>query len=195
MVYASFAPKKSYVVEEGYVRLVFTQPDGHQVTRLLLGQGALFGSRPFSPDTFKSEELAMVSGKTVVLEIDRAEMEEASHRDGAFRQVLLESLATQMQFLDRRLQWQLKSPLQARIAMILADLMCFAGGPCGHRGQGHFVDVRMTHEEFAELAGAARPTASTILKDLRDQGAIDYTRAHICVLDLDVLTRIAESDP
>lgn len=193
LVYASFAPGKLYVVERGYVRLVLTQSDGRQLTRMLLGQGALFGDLPFSPVTFKSEELAVVSGATQVLEINRAEVEQVSRRDGEFRQLLLECLATRMQFLDRRLQWQLTSPLLTRVAMILADLMCFAGGRCSHHGQGQLVDIRMTHEEFAELADAARPTVSVILEDLRDQEIIQYHRSYLCLLDLDALRHIAES--
>lgn len=193
LVYSSYTPGKLYVVERGYVRLVFIQSDGHQLTRMLLGQGALFGDLPYSPATFKSEELAIVNGESGVLEIERAEMEEISRRDGEFRQLLLESLATQMQFLDRRLQWQMRSPLDARVAMILADLVCFSGATCHHYKGGHFVDVRMTHEEFSELVSAARPTVSAILKGLSDQGIIGYTRSHLCLLDIDVLRRIAES--
>lgn len=193
LVYTSFAPGKLYVVARGYVRLVFTQSDGRQLTRMLLGQGALFGDLPFSPVTLKSEELAVVSGASCVLEINRAEVEELSRRDGEFRQVLLESLAIRMQFLDRRLQWELRSPLLTRVAMILADLMYFAGGRCGHHGQGQLVDIRMTQEEFAELADAARPTVSAILKDLRDQKVIGYHRSYLCLLDVEALERITES--
>lgn len=192
LVYTSWPAEKVYVIERGYVRLVFPQPSGRYVTRMILGRGALFGDLPFTPDTFKSEELAVVSGPSCLIEIARAKMETISRRDGNFRQLLLNLLAVQMHFLDRRLQWQLRSPLKARIAMMLADMLCFAGGPC-HHGHGRLVDVRLTHEELSEVAAAARPTVSAILEKLRDSSIISYTKSHICLIDINALRLVAES--
>lgn len=193
LVYEAFTPGKTYAIESGYVRLVSTEASGRYFTRSLLGAGAIWGDLPFGLTTFQNAEAAVANGMAIVLELDRVSIERASKADVNLRQGLLETYGHQLHFLDRRLQWQLVSPLQRRVAMALVDLMCFEGRPCNH-GRGYVVDVRMTHEEFSELVGASRPNVSAIMKTLRDQDVLSYTRAYVCVRDLDALSRIAALD-
>lgn len=193
LVYESFMPGKTYVIEAGYVRIVSAEASGRYVTRLLLGAGGIWGDLPFGLTTFQNAESAVTNGTAIVLEFDRSSIEKASRIDESLRQGLLETYGHQLHFLDRRLQWQLTSPLQKRVAMALVDLMCFEGRPCNH-GFGYVVDVRMTHEELSELVGASRPNVSAIMKALSDQGVLSYRRAYVCVRDLDALGRIAVPD-
>lgn len=192
IVYESSGSGKVYVIETGYVRLISPQPDGRHAVRAIMGRGALFGDIPFRPTIYKSEELAITSGTSSLLELDRAALEAAACHDQELRQLLLEIYGAQWEFLDRRLQWQLVLPLQRRIAMTLVDLMCFGGQFCPH-GKGYLMHIRMTHEELSELVVAARPTVSAILKTFHNQGLISYTRAHLCVRDLHALRGIAAS--
>lgn len=178
-----------YVVKKGYVRLVHVQPDGRSVTRMLLSKGAMFGDIPFRPGFFLAKEQAIASGATCVLEMTRRDLENHANSDSGFLAAMLHTVIAQHQALDRRMQWQLISPLRTRIAMALSDLLCFSGGRCGH---GHLIDVRLTHEEFAELVVAARPVVSEALGELKAEGLISYTRSHLCLLDLDRLQSLAQ---
>ncbi len=193
LVYESFMPGKTYVIEAGYVRVVSTDASGRYFTRSLLGAGAIWGDLPFGLTTFQNAEAAVANGVAIVLELHRVSIERVSKTDVNLRLGLLETYGLQLHFLDRRLQWQLISPLQRRVAMALVDLMCFEGRPCNH-GLGYVVDVRMTHEELSELVGASRPNVSAVMKTLRDQGLLSYTRAYVCVRDLAALNRIVTPD-
>lgn len=192
-MYESLLPGKTYVIEAGYVRIISAEASGRYVTRSLLGVGSFCGDLPFTLATFQSAESGIASGAAIVLEFDRSSIEKVSRLDEALRQGLLETYGFQLHFLDRRLQWQLTFPLERRIAMVLVDLMCFGGQPCNH-GVGSMVDVRMTHEELSELVGASRPNVSAIMKALRDQDVLSYTRAYVCVRDVDALSRVAALD-
>ena len=193
LVYESRVSGKTYVIEAGYVRIVSAEASGRYITRSLLGAGGIWGDLPFGLTIFQNAESAVANGAAIVLEFDRSSIEKTSRIDESLRQGLLETYGHQLHFLDRRLQWQLTSPLQRRIAMALVDLMCFEGRSCNH-GVGYVVDVRMTHEELSELVGASRPNVSAIMKALRDQDVLSYTRAYVCVRDLDALGRIAALD-
>lgn len=190
-IYAERPLDKCYVVKKGYVRLVSIQPDGRIWTRMVFGQGALIGDLPFRPGHFLSSERAIASGPASLIEVDRQELESESSTEQELRLLLLKTLSAQLQFVDRRMQWQLISPLRTRIAAVLADLMCFAGARCGH---GHLVDVRLTHEEFSQFVIAARPAVSEVLREFKSSGAIDYTRSHLCLLNMDELLKIAGAD-
>jgi CRP/FNR family transcriptional regulator len=190
MIYLNRSPGKTFVVKQGYVRLVYAEPNGRLLTRMLLGRGALFGDLPFRPEVFHSIERAIASGMTSVIELARDELEEHARSNAHFQSLLLQTFSAQLSALDRRLQWQLVSPIRTRIAAALLDLICFAGGRCGH---GHLIDIRLTHEELAELVISARPVVSEVLSELKSQRIVEYTRAHICLLNLDRLKAISEA--
>ncbi|MBA4066684.1 MAG: hypothetical protein C0501_23855 [Isosphaera sp.] len=190
IIYISRPAGTTCIVKRGYVRLVYAHQDGRPLTRMLLGTGAMFGDIPFHPGVFHATEQAFASGLTSVIEIDRAALENEAIAAPNFQALMLQTLSAQYQYLGRRLQWQLVSPLKKRIAFALVDLLCFTGGRCGH---GHLIDIRLTQEEFAELVVAARPVVSEVLGELRHERIIEYTRSHLCLLSLDRLQMIADS--
>ena len=124
----------------------------------------------------------------MVLELDRQEFEAASQAQAELATLLLESVTTRAQFLERRLLWQFTTPIRARVAATLRDLICFEGQRCRH---GHTIDVRLSHQDLAELVGAARPVVSAELVQMRREGLIEYTRCYFCVDDLAGLDRVA----
>lgn len=190
LIYLQKPAGKTFVVKRGYVRLAYADPTGKLLTRMLLGKGAVFGDLPFRPELTVTNERAISNGMACIMEINRTMLETYTLQDAHFQALLLQTLSSQLTALDRRLQWQLINPLQTRIASALYDLLCFSGGRCGH---GHLIDVRLTHEEFSELVVATRPVVSEILAGLKADGLIDYTRGHICLIELNRLEEIAQS--
>ena len=177
---------KLYIVDKGFVRLTSIQSDGTQITRIILGKGGVFGELPFAPNLFRVDEEALANGPTCVLEFDLMSTEEALRDDKVAQRLLVELLGAQLQMLSRRLQWQQTNPIEKRIALVLFDPLCFGGRPCPH-GPGYALDIRMTHEELAEIVGAARPTVSAILSEFHQEQLISSTRTFICVRNLERL--------
>ncbi len=190
LLYGAFEPGKVYIVEYGYVRLGAIQADGRVATRSLLGKASVFGDLPFCPATFEQDGVAVASGETSVLELNRSALEAAIHQDEAVCRILLEIYGLQFRFLDRRLQWQFVMPLERRVATVILDLMCFGGMPCPHH-PGYVLDIRLTHQELSELVLAARSNVTPILNTFRAQNVISYSRAYICLRTLDALKEIA----
>jgi CRP-like cAMP-binding protein len=186
-VYLHREEGKTHIIQRGYVRLGYVDTSGKMLTRMLLGKGAIFGDLPFRPGFFLARENAIASGAVRTLDVDRHAVERHAESDSTFQTLLLHTLAAQHSALDRRMQWQLVSPLRSRAAIALHDLISFSGGPCRH---GHLIDVRLTHEEFGELIVAARPVVSEILAEFKNLGLIDYTRGHICILNMERLLTI-----
>ncbi len=177
MVYASTPQRRCGIVETGYVKILDPRADGNCFIRLFLGRGGLIGQAPFGSRAFHrfaslQHEQAVAHGPSKVLELDRSELEAATHARTEFATLLLESLAARTQFLERRLLWQLTTPIRARVAAALRDLICFEGQRCRH---GHSIDIRLTHQDLAELVGAARPVVSAELVALGARGS-SHTR-------------------
>jgi CRP/FNR family transcriptional regulator, cyclic AMP receptor protein len=192
-VYSTMPDNRCWVVAAGYVKLLDPRADGNRLIRLILGRGGLFGDRPFGSRAFRGfpspqHEQAIAHGPAQVLELDREELETASHAQGELAMLLLEAVTVRAQFLERRLHWQFTTPIRARLASALRDLICFEGQRCRH---GHTIDVRLSHQDLAELIGAARPVVSAELVQMRREGLVEYTRCYFCVDDLAGLNRVA----
>jgi|LNFM01.1.fsa_nt_gb CRP-like cAMP-binding protein len=193
-IYSGTPEDRCWVVTSGYVKLIDPRPDGKSVIRLIHGRGGLIGARPFASKAFhgfKTVQLeqAVAHGPAEVLELDRTVMENAALADPPLTRRLLESAAVRSEFIERRLLWQYTTPTRVRVAAALRDLICYEGDRCTH---GHTIDVRLSHQELAELVGAARPVVSAELVRLRKEGLLEYTRCYFCVDDLEGLNRIAD---
>jgi CRP-like cAMP-binding protein len=192
-VYLSIPDGRCWAVRSGYVKLLDAGTKANRFVRLILGRGGLFGDRPFGVKTYGGftpprHEQAITHGPAEVIELDRLELEVAAKTQPEFAAFLIESATTLAEFLERRLRWQFAAPVRIRVAITLRDLICFEGQRCRH---GNTIDVRLTHEDLAELVGAARPVISAELARLRDECVISYTRSYFCVDDLAGLNRIA----
>jgi CRP/FNR family cyclic AMP-dependent transcriptional regulator len=193
VVYSTMPEAQCWVVTAGYVKLLDPRVDGNHFVRLIQGRGGLFGDRPFGTRAFRGyaspqHERAVAHGPAEVLELDLAALESAAHIGTELASLLLESVSTRAQFLERRLLWQFTTPIRARVAAALRDLICFEGQRCRH---GHTIDVRLSHQDLAELVGAARPVVSAELVQMRHEGLVEYTRCYFCVDDLAGLNRVA----
>jgi CRP/FNR family transcriptional regulator, cyclic AMP receptor protein len=192
MIYSATPKVRCWIVVAGYVKVLDPRPDGNRVTRLIMGRGSLFGDRPFATEAFRGfispqDEQVIAHGSVEILELDCADLEAASRADLEIASLLLASVTARAEFLKRRLLWRFTTPVRSRVAATLRDLICFEGQRCNH---GHTIDVRLSHEDLAELVGAARPVISAELVRLRDEGLIAYTRCYFCVDDLEGLDRI-----
>jgi CRP/FNR family transcriptional regulator, cyclic AMP receptor protein len=193
MIYSGPPEGLCWVVSAGYVKLIDPRPDGDRFIRLIHGRGGLFGDRPFGSRAFHGfaaaqYEQAFAHGPADVVEVERVELEAAALSHPELATLLLESATVRAEFIERRLLWQCTSPIRARLAAALRDLICYEGDRCRH---GHTIDVRLSHQDLAELVGAARPVVNAELVQMRKEGFVEYTRCYFCVDDLDGLNRIA----
>ncbi len=192
--YATIPGGRCLVVSSGYVKLLDSRSKDDRIVRLILGRGALFGECPFGEGTFRGFvapqlEKAVAHGPAAIVQFDRSELETAATARTELATLMMESLSARVQFLERRLLWQFTNPIRARMAATLRDLICFEGQRCKH---GHTIDVRLTHQDLAELVGAARPVVSAELVRMRTEGLIEYTRSYFCVDDIAGLDRAAQ---
>jgi len=78
--------------------------------------------------------------------------------------------------------------LLMRLAAASSDIRCCAGFSEGEL----CVNVRLTHQDIANLIGASRQTVTTTLVHLRKQGAVRTVEHHIHIVRPDHLRRLLE---
>ncbi len=87
--------------------------------------------------------------------------------------------------LDERLLEALYLPADRRVlrrVVELANLYASGEGP---------VEVPLTQEELAGLAGTSRPTVNQVLREEQERGTVELQRGRTIVLDLEALAKRA----
>jgi CRP-like cAMP-binding protein len=124
----------------------------------------------------EAETFAVYDGEFQRLRRDRPELNE----------LVIAFLANEVRMLNERLLEALYVPVERRVMRRLTELT-------GHykpdtAGQ---VEVPLTHEELAGLAGSTRATVTTVLGDLQKSGLVELGRGKLRVLDREQLARRA----
>jgi CRP/FNR family transcriptional regulator, cyclic AMP receptor protein len=175
-----------HLIAEGRFAVRVMTPLGESVTLALRGPGESFG------------EMALVgrgggvrSATVVALEpaetfaVYRDDFHRLRDEHPAINEMLLEFLAAEVRLLDERLLEALYVPVERRVLRRLTELVLLYGDSEGP------VEVPLTQEALAGLAGASRGALNRVLRREAQRGTVELRRGKTVVLDRDELARRA----
>ena len=174
-----------HLIVKGRFAVRIMTPVGDTVTISVLGPDDSFG------------EMALIGGESrrsaTVLALERAEtlalykddFERLRAQYPAVNDVLLRFLVRELRAMNERLLEALYVPSERRVVRRLTELT--AGGA----GEGG-VEVPLTQEQLAELAGTSRSTVNRVLRQEEKRGTVALRRGRTTVLDRDALARRAK---
>ena len=169
-----------FILKRGRVNLYRMTADGRKLVTATIGGGTVFGEMSFIGQGM-SDTFAEAVEDSLLCVLSRADMIRLLRRYPAVAVRLMERLAARLEEAESRLADVAYKPVTARIAATLLQL----AGPESEV-------VRLSHQDIAEIVGTYRETATRILNEMRQQGAIDLGRLQITVVDRDRLSRIAD---
>lgn len=177
-----------YVIARGHIKLSRVTAGGVIHAMIILPAGDVCGA-PLTGETMpQAHDTATAKGTVQIYRIPLWDLMAVLSTDMELAEFIIKRLAKRQCFLERRIEQLLSSDVSGRVVAMLFELTGDYGGRCAH---GHEIDIRLTQQELAEMAGTSRPTVSTILNRLREQGVISYTRHYICINSLQALEDIA----
>ena len=191
VIYISGDPgKRLFVVADGRVRLMRHSLSGKNVLLDLLQPGEFFGSlSTVSGDTYP--DTAEAQTQSCILSI----------RTDDFRRILQEHPAVALKMLDitgsrlsaahERVRQLSALPVEGRIANLL---LLLAGKFGERRDVGLLIQVPLTRDDLAAMAGTTTETASRVMSQFQRDGLIKTGRQWAAILQRDVLERIASAD-
>ncbi|MFN0152700.1 MAG: Crp/Fnr family transcriptional regulator [bacterium] len=176
-----------YIVESGLIKLAVCSTSGRDLTLGLYGAGEIFGEETVFEDSHRVSFAIAVETSTL-LAIPRPRVHELLIRDASVSAFLTRLLARRVAESARQIEKLAWSPVPARLAEALLRLARRAGvaDPAGTR-----VDLRITHQEIANLIGSTRETTTATLNDFRRRGLIEFVRRQIVLLRPDLLSSLA----
>jgi CRP/FNR family transcriptional regulator, cyclic AMP receptor protein len=175
-----------HLISKGRFAIRVMTPHGEQSTIAVRGPGDSFG------------EMALVGAKgrrsATVEALEEAEtfcvfeddFARLRREHSAVSEAVIEFLVDEIRTLNERLLEALYVSAERRVLRRVAELAdVYAAGVNGE------VQIQLTQEELAGLAGTSRATVNAVLRDAQERGLLALGRGRVAVRDGDELTRRA----
>jgi len=172
-----------HLIEKGRFAIRIVTPLGDTVTIAVRGPGESFGEMALVAVARRAATVvALEQAQTLAVYKDDFQQLRADHR--SVDQLLFAFLVGEVRMLNERLVEALYLPVERRVLRRLRELTESAT-------QEPPLEVPLTQEELAELAGTTRATINRILREEVKRGTIKLERGRTIVLDPEQIARRA----
>lgn len=165
-----------HLIDQGHVKISMLSPTGDSATLDILGPGDGFGEQALLTADAVRTATATALEPTQTLALKGDDFHDLRTRHSGVNEFLVQVLAAQVRRLSDQLTEARFVPVERRIAGQLLRLVEIYG----HAVNGP-VDVPLSQDELAQLAGTTRPTVNRFLQSLDD--AVVPARGRITITD------------
>ena len=175
-----------YFLKQGRVKIARVNENGQEATICLLEPGEIFGEVE-AMDGTPRETLVQALEPVVVCEITRENFLRFLERCPVVGINILKKIGGRLRDIESKFGDLVFHSAPARLAKLLLQL----GESMGDRDQDRIrLNVRLTHQNLANLIGTSRETVSALLSQFQRQGLLIQDRRQICLLDTNALANI-----
>ncbi|MGB3683517.1 MAG: Crp/Fnr family transcriptional regulator [Rubrobacteraceae bacterium] len=168
-----------YFLLSGTVRLYKIYGDYKEATTALLKEGGIFGKLSLVEgrwqDVFAE---AVTEAKVASIRKEAIERVIKSRPDFALR--LFSSFSERLRQSDEVIESLLHREVSTRLATLLINLGSRFGGG---NGSGVMLDVRLTHQDLANMIASTREAVSKVMSEFQRDGYIEVKNRKIVILD------------
>jgi CRP/FNR family transcriptional regulator, global nitrogen regulator len=172
-----------YFLLSGAVRLYKIYGDYKEATTALLKDSGVFGKLNLVEGRWQNVFAEAVT-EARVASIQKAALERVIRSDPEFALRLFSSLSERLRQSDEVIESLLHREVSTRLATLLVNL--------GDRfGEDDLIDVRLTHQDLANMIASTREAVSKVMSELQRDGVIETRNRRIAILDRDALSKRA----
>ncbi|MEZ6087582.1 MAG: Crp/Fnr family transcriptional regulator [Pirellulaceae bacterium] len=172
-----------FLLVSGLVKICHLTPDGKQSTLALVRQGELFGELALLDALQRDEFVEALEPSTVVMIPSDVLLDVMSQASIVGTQIT-KLVGLRQRRIQRRLQHLLFLSNHDRLVHLLLDLSEQFGIVTT---AGVELQVKLSHQELANLIGSTRETVTIILGQLKDEKMLEVTRRRIVLLDREAM--------
>ncbi|MFQ6096349.1 MAG: Crp/Fnr family transcriptional regulator [Armatimonadota bacterium] len=181
------ADEAAYLLLDGKVKLFHMSDEGREIIVEILQAGDVFGEvQPMDapPETWAE---TLDACRIALLPQDYFSDLLRAHPEVALR--LVEEMSLRLQHRASQIEDLALRSVSARVANTLLKL----GEAHGTMSRnGITIDLRLTHQDIANMVAASRETVTTVLVDMREHGVIEIERKYVRIANPAHLQVMAE---
>jgi CRP-like cAMP-binding protein len=183
-----------YIVASGCIRLFQVSSTGKETILWFSFPGEIFGMAELWRGSDRQIH-AVANEATQVYSIRRKDFTAflGAHPEAAMKAIGI--LSARVRSLGHALVGLASDNVETRIARLLVRFAAVSSGMrcCAGSTDGELcVNVRLTHQDIANLIGASRQTVTSTLAHLRKMGAVRTVNQHIHIVQPDHLRRLLQ---
>lgn len=168
-----------FILKQGRVRIFRVSADGRALTTAIITPGTIFGEMLLLGQQMH-DNFAEALDKVIVCVMSRSDVQRLLLSDARIAARISEILGHRVSQLERRLSDTVFKSVPQRIATTL----CLLADEEQRRPLGRGLQVSLTHEQVAALAGTSRETTTKVLNEFAEQGLLRLGRGKFTILDL-----------
>src|SRR5918992_3228978 len=178
-----FAPgdldDRLYFLLRGTVRLYKIYGDYKEATTALLNEGEIFGKLSLVESCLQDSFAEAVSDARVS-SIQKSTLAEIIKRHPEYAVKLFASFSERLRQSDEVIESLLHREVSTRLATLILNLSeRFGEG----NGVGTTLDMRLTHQDLANMIASTREAVSKVMSELQREGAIEVQNRKIVLVD------------
>jgi CRP-like cAMP-binding protein len=176
-----------YFLLSGTIRLFKIYGDYKEATTALLKDGGVFGKLNLVEGRWQ-DVFAEAVTESRVAGIQKASLERVIKSDPAFALKLFSSLSERLRQSDEVIESLLHREVSCRLATLLLNLDERFGE---ENGAGRLIDVRLTHQDLANMIASTREAVSKVMSEFQRDGVVESRNRRIAIIDGDALAEYA----
>lgn len=165
---------------DGVVKLSHLTKQGSEITFALMKKGDVIGNLHEQLNRSVMMGTAQTLGEVNCFRFSYNDFKMMLSDYPALAWWVIEKNYIRQQNIEHKLCTILTQSVEVRVAETLLELASVFGSRCTH---GYVLEIYLTQQQVADLAGASRSVVSTILNNFRNYGMLNYTRDQICIND------------
>jgi CRP/FNR family cyclic AMP-dependent transcriptional regulator len=169
-----------YLIVRGQVRIYTVSQLGQELSVKIFRDGDFFGELALLDGQPRSAS-AQAMRPTQTLTLHRHAFREAVRTMPEIAVLVLEELSARLRRTNTYIEHLASHSAPQRVVRTLLDLADQHGVGVGEATR---IDLHLTQDDLASLAGTTRETVNRVLSGLREQGLIQIERARVSVLNL-----------
>jgi len=169
-----------YIIISGKVKILLPSPEGENVIVALLSTGEFFGELSLFDGAPRSAT-AVSADSTEILTLDKDDFNRYILENPRAALVILSELSLRLRRTDELLSDAAFCNLATRLAKRLMELAHRYGQP-GANGAIR-INLRLKQQDLADMSGATRESVNKVLKMLKEQRLIQWSKGIITLLD------------
>ena len=178
-----------YFLLSGTVRLYKIYGDYKEATTALLKDGGVFGKLNLVEGRWQ-DVFAEAVTQARVAGVQKASLERVIKSDPAFALKLFSSLSERLRQSDEVIESLLHREVSCRLATLLLNLSERFGE---NNGAGRLIDVRLTHQDLANMIASTREAVSKVMSEFQRDGVVESRNRRIAIVDRDALAEYAST--
>jgi CRP-like cAMP-binding protein len=160
-----------HIIAKGSVKITKYTKEGRTKTLAVLKEKDGFGEMALLTEEARSATVESLE-KTVTLSITKEKFEFLIKKEPSISLQIIKTLCHRLARADRDIKNLALGDAKTRVACVLVDF------------KGEAEDIKLTHQEIADMAGLTRETTTRTLKQMSDDGAIETRNRKINIKDM-----------